>query len=666
MESVQGKMTMQWIQERNAEPHGLHDHEQFKTREDFLGFMAQGEQGYRQWVPSLVEAITAPDNPPEIEPLRERARQQMERADDPDMLLTIACAWALSSNPKLETWQRVKKVAYNSWQVANWLSEAMSALAQNDAEVRKVYISLSIRLFEALDRGDLKSESQQKNNEREGALQDWLRAKYKLEELWWGLRTSHFMYYEEEIRIFGLLNELSSDDFQRLIASSNNPFLVNAALLGAGVWAFNPRFSQWEICAKMAPSAFDPDGSWRGSPVLPLLLVHARNELLAPTRQVPRQGADEDEVATLTAQVTELVQVVVDILSSRNDAPATFARWSAWLMHELLRHEESNFTDIRSYSFVDNALLEAIGKAMRGKSLPLNMSNDVAPWEAWCHHCVMSSFAYDGFIDVPSFKEFADQWQLSPENWHEPRGRQLLERADLHLIGNNGMPGLSANLLAFPLASKDDFAQGWQQLWDSTYHLREVLEFGSADAGEDSYADRGNASRLLLLLGCMGLACFDQIGARLEASPDQQMTMELISLYKALSSAAMEVLHLDNTLNRDKWRAFLQHLALRRVYWDGNYTAEQRFALFPTQQEPTIRDYLNYFQADPGELVTFLHACMLNQLDPLGLRNELREASVDLRACVAMLKRLHELRENRYPVNDRAISLIEPLMERNA
>lgn len=89
-------------------------------------------------------------------------------------------------------------------------------------------------------------------------------------------------------------------------------------------------------------------------------------------------------------------------------------------------------------------------------------------------------------------------------------------------------------------------------------------------------------------------------------------------------AATQEVLYVDDTLHRVKWQTLLQHFALRRVYWGGSYTADRRVALFAGQQVPAIRDYLKYFQADPSDLVSFLHACMLNKLDASALCEELR------------------------------------------
>lgn len=651
---------MQWTRERSTELDGVQNSQDFKTPEDFLRLWTQIDRYAPQMVALLAENLTTPNEPPSIESLLKLAQEPAEFSDEPEMLLTAACAFALRRSPQPETWLRVKKIWYTSWQIEHWLNAAMTALVQRDAGSRDAYIELAKLLFNKLDSGCLMTDSRRTIEARENSLAYWQSADYPLDELWDGLRHADFMSYEHEMWIFGLLNEIAPADFQQLIAGSSNPVLVNAALLGAGVGAFNPRFAQWESCVRAAPLAFSECGSWTGSLVLPLLLAHSRNELLEPGRRVPRYGANEDEITELTNQISELVCAVVDALALRIDALATFRRWSTWLMLQMLGSKESDFSDIRSDTFVDNALLEAIGKAMEGQQLPLTSPKEAAPWEAWCYLCVRSSFAHDGFISTPSFDDFASEWQLTPESWHGPQGRRLLERANRHLPRDN-LPGLSANFLVAPLASSSGFASDWKQLWDSAYHLREVLEFGSLDAGDKSYSDRVDASHLLLLLGCMGLACFDQAAGRL-AEATECIAEEMISLHEVLSSAVLEVLYVDETLHRGKWQTLLQHLALRRVYWDSNYTADNRVAVF-VEQFPAVRDYLGYFQADPSDLVAFLHACILNQLDTSELRKEIQGASVDLRACVETLEKLHALREHRYPIRYEAIKAIQPLMD---
>nr|NLU59005.1 hypothetical protein [Pseudomonas sp. BIGb0427] len=435
---------MQWTRERSTELDGVQNSHDFKTPEDFLRLWTQIDRYAPQMVASLAENLTTPFERPSIESLLELAQEPVEFSADPEMLLTAACALALRRRPQAETWLRVKKIWYTSWKIEHWLNSAMTALVQKDAGSRDAYIELAKLLFNELDSGCQMTESRRTIEARENSLAYWQSADYPLDELWDGLRHADFMSYEHEMWIFGLLNDIAPTDFQQLIAGSSNPVLVNAALLGAGVGAFNPRFARWESCVRTAPLAFSESGSWTGSLVLPLLLAHSRNELLEPGRRVPRYGAIEDEVTELTNQISELVCAVVDVLALRVDALATFRRWSTWLMLQMLGSKESDFSDIRSDTFVNNALLEAIGKKMQGQQLPPTAPKEAAPWEPWCYLCVRSSFAHDGFTTTPSFDDFASEWQLTPETWHGAQGRGLLERANRHLPRDD-LPGLSAN-----------------------------------------------------------------------------------------------------------------------------------------------------------------------------------------------------------------------------
>lgn len=652
---------MQWIRERETESDGAQYSEDFKTSEDFLQLLTQLEQSAPQLLASLAQDLTTPSEPPSTESLKELLQERTSHSFDPDMLLTAACAYALEKSPQLKTWQRIREIAYNSWQIEHWLGVSMTAAVQKDTGTREAYIELAKLLFEKLESGYLKSESQRRNEARETNWANWQSVPYQLDELFDGLRHYDFMAFEDEMPVFKLLSEIAPADIQQLVADSRNPFLVNTALLSAGVGTFSPRFAQWKAFVSTAPQAFSQDGAWTDSLLLPLLLAHARNELLEPSRHIPRYDADEANVAMLTKQVSELVDAVVETLAARSDAPAALMRWSIWLMRQMLRPRESEFSDIRSDVFVDDALLKAIGKKMQKWKLLLTLPKDTAPWENWCHRCILSLFAYEGLIEPPSFDDFAREWHLTPENWHESQGRSLLKSAELHLPKDDS-PSLSANLLAFPLASRNDFASSWQQLWDSTYPLREVIEFGSPDAEANVYLDRADASHLLLLLGFIGLACFDQTVTRF-TGVEEGLVEEIVNLHEALAVAIQEVLYVDDTLNHKKWKILLHHLALRRIYWDSAYTGDHRVALFSKQHTPSIWDYLQHFQADPGDLVALLHACMLNELDTSVLRQELRDASIDLRARVKTLKQLHALRDNRYPMRGEAIRAIEPLFE---
>jgi hypothetical protein len=657
---MQGTMTMQWIAERNAEVEERHDDGHFKTREDFLRLFAQLDAGMVDQMTSLARELASVGGPVKSDQWQKRAGQIAARRFDAAMLSTTVCAWALAKVPHLSVWLKVRQIARESWEIEHWLHEAMAAQVQRDEAAGKAYTTLAIELFRALEDGSLKSDTGRHNEARDRNRARWKVTNDRLDELWWGLHNEDFMSYEDEMRVLGLLADIAPVEFQQLIGGSCDPFLVEAALLGSGVGAFSPRFSQWAACVKAAPPAFAQDGRWTGSVVLPLLLVHARNHLQAPSRQIPQFGADAAEVAVLTAQVRQLIQAVIETIRTREDAQPAFARWSTWLMRQMLAAKESEFDDIRSHGFVDGALLEAIGKVIDGQNLVSTAPADAPPWEVWCYYCVRASLAHDRVIKPPSFEEFAGQWKLAPEDWRQPRGRDLLEKAGLH-IPRDDMLSTSMQLLALPLANTPEFAKEWQRLWENAYYLREVLEFGSEDAGSNARKDSSDASRLLLVLVGVGLACFDQVATRVEASTERSSD-GMADLHGAVAAAVKEVLHIDDTIYRGRWRVMFQHVGLRRAYWDAKFGVKREVDIFTTQDTSPMHDYLSYLQGDPGDLVALLHACLLNKLDVDALRAELRASSVDLVACIEVLKRLNSLRDRAYPISPAGIHAIQVLI----
>lgn len=358
-------MTTQWIRERKQESEESGTHSSFRSCDDFLRLTPQLNARAPQLLAEVAAAIGPVNDSDGVEALRTLARGQ---GFDADMVLTMACARLLSEKPDLSTWRMVRRVAHHSWSVEHWLGEAMSAHGRVSDTARQAYVTLAALLFNALESDELEATSELKNQDRKNAREHW-RANRSLEDIWWGLRGFDFMNFEEEMRVFGVLSEFDSAKFQNLLGKSQDPLLVDAALLSAGVGAFTPRFAVWEACASAAPNAFAEDGSWNGSVLMPLLLLRARDELLEPGRQLPRIGASEEEVASITSEVEALVQAVVDVLARRADAPGVFARWSTWLMRQQLRQSIQEPVDIRSSDYVDKALVVRLGRAVVGLGL---------------------------------------------------------------------------------------------------------------------------------------------------------------------------------------------------------------------------------------------------------------------------------------------------------
>ncbi|TDM05088.1 MAG: hypothetical protein C4K60_20035 [Ideonella sp. MAG2] len=264
-------MTTQWIRERKRESEESQTHSDFRSCDDFLGLASQLNARAPQLLDEVAAAIGPVDDSAGVEALRTLAAQRGP-GFDADMVLTMACAILLSQRPDLSTWRMVRQVAYHSRSLGESLGAAMSAHRRVSATAGQAYVTLAVLLFKALESGVLEAASELRNQDRKNAREHW-RANRSLEEIWWGLRGSDFMNFEEEMRVFGVLSEIDLAVFQRLLGDSQDPLLVDAALLSAGVGAFTPRFAVWERCANEAPDAFAEDGSWNGSVLMPLLLL---------------------------------------------------------------------------------------------------------------------------------------------------------------------------------------------------------------------------------------------------------------------------------------------------------------------------------------------------------------------------------------------------------
>src|SRR5471030_1100302 len=245
MEKMQGKMMMQWISESEAALGHVQQDDQFKTPKDFEMLHAVIGANVPNPVDSLAEYLIAQEHMPGIDALREYAAQESP-ALDVDMLLTAACAAALAKYPQLETWYKVRKIVFHSWQTEYWLRPAMTAETQRNSHAGSAYTGLAIMLFGLLEDNCLASESERRNRQRADAWAYWKLSTKQLEDLWWGLRGSDFMNYEDEMRFFGLLYDIAPEEFHCVIARSSNPYLVDAALQGARVTGYKSRFAKWK------------------------------------------------------------------------------------------------------------------------------------------------------------------------------------------------------------------------------------------------------------------------------------------------------------------------------------------------------------------------------------------------------------------------------------
>ncbi len=658
-------MSVQWPSERQADKRDVYADSSFKTAQDLLNLLNEFPPAQPKAFDDVVSWIVEHDG--DLSELEQRTAQfSYEFAPaipvSHSMLMTLACAAALAVSPSLHTWNKVKSFKANSVPIEHGLAEAMTAYAGMNSSARDAYTKLAREVFAALDNFTLESKFSRINQERSGAWVYWNKRQDKLEEIWWGLRGWYgFMNYEEELPLFQVFNKLETDEFIRTISRSANPYLVSALLFVAGIGSFYPRLSEWKRMIAAAPIAFKGDGKWNGSVLIPLLLVEARNQLLLVQQNARNPDLTPNELNEIKQEITSTTELIVSTLAERQDATAIFARWSPWLMRHILGQTAKEIDDVKSSAFVDDTLIDAIGRKLGNSVLPQACPDDAPLWEAWCYRCVLASFAYNGHIQVPDWTSFGDEWNLSPEDWAGTKGHLLRERAGLVTTLNKETPGVAANLLAYPITQSTAPVGTWIDLWNNAVTLREIVEFGDADETENEYSSRSEAGRLLLLLFRIGLAIFDQ-GAARSSNNNSPGAISLASLFNALHSAVHEMREIDSTLTYDEWFSMVQHLAVRRVIWEspsGNEHASGKFQVFKASDAPTLPDILADAKGNVVELVGILQSLLFNNPDVSRLKADLDSASLDLSNIVHLIRNLNQCHPRKYPIAEGQLQKLE-------
>lgn len=661
-------MKEQWPSERLAEKQEAFVNSSFKTAQDFLALLNALPDCLRQDFDDIATLIIEQDDNPatlELHIARIVDSANLQTPDSHTLLITLACAAALSRSPSLHTWSKVSAFKFNSWQLEHWLGEAMLAYAEVHPSACNAYSMLAKEAFAALDNLSLQSQSDRTNKERTAAWAYWNERQDKLEEIWWGLRGWHgFMNYEEELPLFQVFYKLAPDEFICTISISFNPYLVSALLFAAGIGAFSPRFSEWKRITAAAPVAFEDGGKWNGSVLMPLLLVDARSQLLLARQDLRNPDFTPGELEEIKQEISGTAELIATALAARQDANDVLSRWTPWLMRQILRQKSTDISDLQSPAFADDALFEAIGRKLGDRPLPKTSPDEAPLWEAWCYRCVLASFAYNGHIHVPEWTNFGDEWNLSPEDWVGTRGHLLRERASLISTLNKETPGVAANLLAYPITQSPSPTKAWIGLWNDAIVLREIVEFGDPDAIEEEYRSRSEAERLLFLLFRIGLAIFDQ-GAANSSDNTSPEARSLASLFKALTYATYEMREIDNTLNHDDWLAAVQHLAVRRLIWESpsdSETASANFQIFKADDTPTVAAILADANGNVIELVGLLQSLLRNSPDISRLKANLNSASIDLSNVVQSIRSLNQYHQRKYPIEEAQLQKLGALI----
>lgn len=657
-------MSIQWCKEREKFDVVYGKSNSFKNKKDFLKFIDDANE---KLVGVLEEASTWILEKRENESLENLSREILNlcskhelNAVENDAVITLSCAEALAKSPSLKTWNVIQHFAYNSWAIENWLLYAMEAMAERNKSYRIPYISLSNQAIKALEDFEWTSLSTRLNDARTNFYDFWNNTSHKLDEIWWGLRGYPDFIAINEFIFFQLLADLSPLEFSKSIGASNNPYVVQTALMATGVCSFSPKYSKWETLVEIAPITFKSDGSWNGLVLMPLLLTVVRDQLIEEQRYLLRHEEGISD-AKLEEDLMHIIDAVVQKLDSREDKIPLFCRWSTWLMRKLITTVQGDEHNVRAATFIDEVLIDSIGKKLKNQSVVSCSPHDAADWEAWCYRCVLASHAYSKFIDLPESKDFIKEWDLSPDDWLRKKGVSLRNRSSLILTSEKKILGRASYLLAYPIALTEKATEDWENLWDSSFTLREIVEYGDANELVDRSASRYEASNLMMLVLNIGLAIFD-LRAEQCLTSDLDVSRSQVKLHEKLAQACAEMLEIDDSLNRTRLISFEQHLAIRRFIWEESLQEEHQElgrSIFRANDEPSFVYYLKSVKNDCMNLSSLLSSLLLNAPNIEILKNYIASAEINIRELLKSVRKLNQYHPRKYAIDEKNLQLLE-------
>ncbi|MBR8295489.1 hypothetical protein KDW63_15000 [Burkholderia cenocepacia] len=662
-------MTIEWPLERERRLHpNQHSGNSEDTYEDlFLKLSLTTSIGFDAIVLRIAQlADTSFEAKTEVGDLERRANElvpelELDHAEDAGQkLFVVAIARAVLETPTLKTWAAIQQLKYNSAVLEYELPIALLVAARHSDEIRHDLVNL-MRTVLHVDAAGKKPVQDTTWLARRQNMQESWPERASLEQLWWGRESDIPSFYAER-PAFWILAELDTAAFVDVLSSYTDPYPIDAALFTARVSA---RFPTWEAVMRAAPPAFNDDNTWNGALLVPMMLVVARNAIIDALRFA---RSTPDKVEEAKHYVHELIEAVIGVLKARTDSSGIFARWGTWLLRMALSSDvgasPDSSSELLSPGYIDSSLVEAIGRATADWDWRPNAAGDAEHWEPWLYHALLAAFAHRSLRQAPSPTGFLDEWVLKPEDWATDRGNALRLRASLFTIVGKSIPSDGAHLLAVPILRSVAPVDEWLALWNSLSTLREIVEFGDADApANEDWRSRSEAAGLLHLAFRIGLALLDQLALEADAREDVARN-ELCRLHDALASATLDMRSIDG-FDRGKWALLRRHLSVRRIVWeiraDGASRTDQPLVFLPGDR-PTYADYLRQVSNDVQELFTTLEMALINRADATRLREGLLAAEIHLRERIDLAERLRSIDSRRYPFNDQQLLAVSSLI----
>jgi hypothetical protein len=579
--------------------------------------------------------------------------------------LAMACVEALSRKPSSDLWEYLWSLAWHSALLEHSLPQVVVAAANADASFKEAFARIAAEVVRnAAENPGRRGIAREKTQARH-LRNDWSENP-SLSRLWWGhVEQGATFLHRDDDGVFGIMASLDVGAFGGLLASLDNAYSVLAALNASGArW----QFKRWQELTAIAPPAFHPDGTWNGSAALPLLLYLGRAQLQP---QVGRDMAQED-LNRVTEETDELVRAVAETVAVRPDAAGCGQRWPTWLMRgaiTALSHEPRPFpADVRSRGYVDTALIDALAKLLPGDGWRPSPAPDAEAWESWCYRCVRISVANALGDPMPGVDDFLSEWRLSPEDWPLAPGRLLRAHASLFATLGRRADAYGMRVLALPMVQVPDALGVWNQLWETTGPIREIVEFGDPEvAPEDAWRPRSEAGQLMRLVFGLGLMMMDHIIIPIRAlSYDRRAVLE--GLLRALYDAVNEMAPIDH-FDQGYWGEATRHLAVRRAVWLAGKQpvspATYGTIAFDDETRPRLQDFIRGLLGDVQALLGLVEVARRNGVDAAMLKQALGAAGVELEKETDLAERLIALDPKRAGITSEQVAAAKALFDQD-
>lgn len=547
--------------------------------------------------------------------------------------LTIGIVTTWASSETVNRYTAFRALTRSSSWVKNLWTEVAVIVAQDNRDFKEALLHLAEQYF-------VKAEKKLLEESQCDPLEP-----ITLDEIWYG-HTGETRIDDSSWQWIELLAKLDPGKLFKWMNSTKSLLLINRML---GSPEFCRNYDLWEKFTLQAPPSFESDGSWNDALLLPCLLRHGSTQIIYASNSYGYTPA------VLESHVKSLLTYLVGTLAKRSDFEGIFKRWGTWLTLQHLRFPDKNQT-VSS----QDILWALAGKAQTSLSPAISAQLNIS-WEPWVYQSMLAllhSNYPDRFLK-PDVSAFVKEWNLTPTEWNSLRGKSLRSHVSRYHISQPN--DYACRVLGYSVALSDNFASHWLSMWNSSFALREILEFNPTQKTSKEWKP-SDASWLMRTLADVGLGILDCTTNDKETA-DNDVLEQAATLFNALWEATTEMLSID-VYGDDFWPIMQQHLAIRRLRWtveamnadDNLYDTKLNKDALPTSQE-----VLALVSSTPRSLIELLPILVQNKIPKQALKELINQTEIDLISLASNAVRLQNGPARKFKIGSHHVKLIKEL-----